>query len=846
MKCLTDSVVRPLVAVMLCVSALTPAANAATYPHVMAPGEELTETDQLALAQQAVARGDNAEALSRYVRVLASRPRDLAALIGAGNAAVELGDFSAGLAFFGRAEEVDARNGRVKAGLASALAQTEQPGAALKLFDEAVTLGVPEAEIAGDRGLAWDLRGNPRRAQRDYALALAARPDHEVSMRLALSQAISGERELALRTLAPWLAKTDQGAWRTRAFVLALTGDTAGASQAAAAVLPAAQARAMTPFFTRLAALNPAQKAMAANFGYLPGDKPAAARRAPPATSSVALATALSPVSPAPRSAPPPPPPTFAPPAVRVQAPAYAAAPVPPVTARPAPIIGSGSTASQTPRPTVVAGLSPTTVREPAPSPLPAPAAVKPAVAAPAETWRAPAQVALAAPPPQKPVQAAAPAIVPAPVAFSRPLLATPAATGTPPIVSATAPSPAFAPAPAPKAIVPTTVTSAAASPPATPAAPPVVFAAATPPKPAQAATPSAISASAALGLSLVAPAETGTEVAARPAIAVTTPPAQPAVTIAPPKWDLAALRAQTASDAQAEAVSDDGGASSAALGRVAAAQSGAHTKASAPPKPVSVAAIDRPAESVARTARPVLIERPTRRAAPAAPIPEELALAYAELPRGAARSADAPAGKRPSKASSDEDTAKTDKPAANDEAVGKSRKAKRGEPGTATNEDEKSPADSAKPAKGKVKVASSDTGTSTRSSGKRASSDEESSAGNESPAEKKKAGTHESANSAGKSKSHAERYWVQVAGGANKDDLDKAWSKLQAGSGGKVLKGHKPSTTSLRYTNRLLVGPFADNGAAQAFVNKLAGAGTSSFTFKSAAGQKVDKLPSR
>src|SRR5258706_8357875 len=168
MNRLTDSFARPLVAVLVAATGMGQPVRAATVWRSAVPIEEISEPDQLALARQAVERGDNAEALSRYVRVLAAQPRDLTALIGAGNAAVELGDFSAGLAFFGRAEEVDSRNGRVKAGLASALAQTEQPGAALKLFDEAVSLGVPETEIAGDRGLAWDLRGNPRRAQRDY------------------------------------------------------------------------------------------------------------------------------------------------------------------------------------------------------------------------------------------------------------------------------------------------------------------------------------------------------------------------------------------------------------------------------------------------------------------------------------------------------------------------------------------------------------------------------------------------------------------------------------------------------------------------------------------------------
>jgi hypothetical protein len=43
-------------------------------------------------------------ALSRHIRILASDPRDFNALIGAGHAALELGDVQAAAGFFGRAE----------------------------------------------------------------------------------------------------------------------------------------------------------------------------------------------------------------------------------------------------------------------------------------------------------------------------------------------------------------------------------------------------------------------------------------------------------------------------------------------------------------------------------------------------------------------------------------------------------------------------------------------------------------------------------------------------------------------------------------------------------------------
>jgi Flp pilus assembly protein TadD len=214
--------------------------------------------------------GDPAERLGRYLRQLADNPRDLTLLTGSGRAALELGDASGALGFFARAEQVAPRDGRVKAGLASALVAMEQPKEALKLFGDAVELGVPEAEIASDRGLARDLRGDNRHAQADYMLALRSRPDPETTRRLALSQAISGDRATALATLQPLLQRGDKGADRARAFVLALTGDPAGAEKAARDEMSAQQVVALTPFLVRLPTLKAGQKAAAVHFGHFP------------------------------------------------------------------------------------------------------------------------------------------------------------------------------------------------------------------------------------------------------------------------------------------------------------------------------------------------------------------------------------------------------------------------------------------------------------------------------------------------------------------------------------------------------------------------------------------------
>ncbi|NNM76178.1 tetratricopeptide repeat protein [Sphingomonas sp. ID1715] len=213
-----------------------------------------------------------ADRLSRYLRELASNPESLSALIGAGQAALEVGDANAALGFFARADERSPRNGQVKAGLARAFLMTDQPRDALRMFDAARQLGIPDAQIAGDRGLAYDLRGENRRAQQDYALALSRAPNDEVTKRYALSLGITGERDQALKLLDPLLYKRDQAAWRARAFVLAMTGDLRGASAIVHQVMPERMAQTMDPFMAKLAALTPAQKAAAVHLGEMPSN----------------------------------------------------------------------------------------------------------------------------------------------------------------------------------------------------------------------------------------------------------------------------------------------------------------------------------------------------------------------------------------------------------------------------------------------------------------------------------------------------------------------------------------------------------------------------------------------
>ncbi|MEM1131904.1 MAG: SPOR domain-containing protein [Pseudomonadota bacterium] len=202
---------------------------------------------------------------------LARNSRDLNALIDAGNAALTLGDPTAAIGFFARAEEIDPRNGRVKAGLGKAVLGKENPYEALRLFDEASALGVTDSAIAAERGLAYDLVGKQELAQQDYQLALRrSGDDDELIRRYALSLGISGRKDEAESLLTPLLRQQDVAAWRMRAFILAINEDLDGAIAISDATMQPRGARAIRPFLNYFPKLTPSQQAAAAHFGHFP------------------------------------------------------------------------------------------------------------------------------------------------------------------------------------------------------------------------------------------------------------------------------------------------------------------------------------------------------------------------------------------------------------------------------------------------------------------------------------------------------------------------------------------------------------------------------------------------
>ncbi len=418
---------------------------------------------------------------------LAANPRDVNALIDAGNAAMALGDSEAAMGFLGRADQLSPANPRVKATLASAMVRNENPYDAIPLFDAAERAGATDAMLAGDRGLAYDLVGDNPSAQRFYRQALAATPAagmggeqrDEIARRLALSLAIEGDRKGFEAALVSQLRSPDTAAWRTRAFGLAILGDDAEAVKIAYGTMTRGLADAMAPYLRYMVRLTPAQQAAAANFGHFPRasqigrDDPRAAVFASAVTrrprgadaglvpdgrplggkaatakaesskasrkrkrdASAAVAVAVAPPASALRPSPAPTP------AARPSAPTVRIA-----AATPAPVFGP---------PTI---FTPAPIRTPIPSPTPQPSGKSdPRPSLTLNTLPAqsppPSRVAVVTPPPSAatpvPVRAPTPSPGPAPAASALLTAAAPSALSSAPVprpISTPAPTPAARP----------------------------------------------------------------------------------------------------------------------------------------------------------------------------------------------------------------------------------------------------------------------------------------------------------------------------------------------------------------------------------------------------------------
>jgi len=219
------------------------------------------------------ASAQNSQNLQDALRRIAQNSNNSSALADAGLAALALGDTRAAIGFLARADEIYPRSGRVKAGLAKALLEEQNPFGALRYFDQAVANGVPLRDIAADRGLAYDLIGRNADAQRDYKLALQYDSSDVLLRRYAISLGISGDIEQSDLKLNPLLQNSNRDAWRERAFILAMNGKTKDANAIAKQTMQKRMANAIKPFFERMPKLTAAQKAAAIHFGHFPASE---------------------------------------------------------------------------------------------------------------------------------------------------------------------------------------------------------------------------------------------------------------------------------------------------------------------------------------------------------------------------------------------------------------------------------------------------------------------------------------------------------------------------------------------------------------------------------------------
>ncbi len=230
-----------------------------------------TVPHQPAVAQSsAQSYSDN---LQDALRRIAVNSNDSSALADAGLAALELGDLRAAIGFLAKADQIYAGSGRVKAGLGRALLAEENPFGAIRYFDQAVANGISPREIAADRGLAYDLIGRNRDAQKDYELAMRYGSTDQLIGRYAISLGISGDVEQAEAQLNPLLQKSDRDAWRNRAFIYAMNGRKKDANEIVEQTMERRMAQAIKPFFDRMAKLTAAQKAAAVHFGHFPASE---------------------------------------------------------------------------------------------------------------------------------------------------------------------------------------------------------------------------------------------------------------------------------------------------------------------------------------------------------------------------------------------------------------------------------------------------------------------------------------------------------------------------------------------------------------------------------------------
>ncbi|WP_428332195.1 tetratricopeptide repeat protein [Novosphingobium sp.] len=803
------------------------------------------------------------KALNAALGHLARDPRNVEALLEAGNAALALGDNEAALGFFTRANQVAPTNATVKVAIAGAGLHLDDPVEALRWYAEAERAGGDPSAFALDRGLAFDLVGDNAASIAQYRLALARSRDpalrDEATRREALSLAIGGDRRSADLALLPLLQHQDRAAWRTHIFVLAIGGKGEEAVSVAHATMPADLAESIAPYLRFMVRLTAAQQAAVASLGRFPRaadigrDDPRvlAYASAHPRTPLVVAAPVLAKAAPTaaelkaarkrkgqiavaaatpaalPDVAMPAPPPPVMLAANTGPVPAPSAGHAPPVVARVGPVVPVASRETPARRSTFDLAQA----SNAAPTPAPPPLSPNPRASTPALSPRVPQPAVLSKldmPPPQQSMGYAART---APVAtreaptppISTQFFATPPRTPTTGPVMVSAPvveqTPRVAAVPVAPALAPQ------------PAAPPlpaptVGFEPPIPEPTANAPLPSAAGSSAAGGeLPAIGPA-------AQPASQAATAPAPQAATAPAETTQHAVVEPVSAEKAARDAAENERAAKAEADAAAAAkvAKEKARMKAAKDAKDAKDrAAADAEAAEKARAEEAAAREKAAK---------DKIAKAKAAK---AAKDADAEPALEPCKPAT---------PA-------KGRKGRAAAKAEAARVAKAAPAHGRHGARGKAHAANDDEACAPVAKGDRPdgpggvsrdsdSDDSKATSKKDAKAKGKTRGKDTDADKpekGGKKAHYASRIWVQVLTGGDRDKMAGEWRALVRRAHG--LKGRKAWLTPWHSNFRLLTGPFDSDADAQAFIAELRKDGVSGFEWNSPAGQAIDSLGS-
>lgn len=187
----------------------------------------------LDVARAALRGGSPRVALHVTNDLLARQPDNVQALIVQGDALTALGQFDAARLDYTKVLKHDATSVNAHIGLGRLRLPTD-PAGAEALFLEALQNDPRNTTALNDLGIARDLLGHHAAAQHAYAKALGVDPNmHAAQVNLALSLAMSGDSDRALKLLQPLASQPDASVKLRHdlAAVLAMGGNEAAATR---------------------------------------------------------------------------------------------------------------------------------------------------------------------------------------------------------------------------------------------------------------------------------------------------------------------------------------------------------------------------------------------------------------------------------------------------------------------------------------------------------------------------------------------------------------------------------------------------------------------------------------